>query len=156
MKKNLNDYIRRVAPLCKGIGPRKGHIIALAVLTFKMGLYSDAVQKCREALSEDGSSKVPGFVKRALEILEARAKDLANGIIVSPSLPDFDSTDEELIPIRIPPEVVEDPMKLRVSNALLVLYTAAMASSPDDEAALEEQERYMLQLYAPYRKILEG
>jgi hypothetical protein len=43
----------------------------------------------------------------------------------------------------------------QLTNALVILYAAALSSSPDDEQALEEQEKYILQLLATYRRSLE-
>jgi ribosomal protein L3 len=54
-----------------------------------------------------------------------------------------------------PSEPVTDRDLFQLTNALVILYAAALASSPDDEQALEEQEKYVLQLLATYRKSLK-
>ncbi|MDH7593488.1 MAG: hypothetical protein QHG99_03920 [Methanomicrobiales archaeon] len=156
MKKLLNEYIERIRPIGNQIGAPMGHRIALAMLTFKMGLYTDSEQRCIEALEDREGYRLPPFVRKALDIVRARAHDLAENVVLSPNLPDFEGPEMEMVPIRISPQVVDDPVRLRVSNAVIVLYATALASSPDDAPALEEQERYILQLYMPYMKLLEG
>jgi hypothetical protein len=53
-----------------------------------------------------------------------------------------------------PSAPVVDADLFQLTNALVILYAAALASSPDDEQALEEQEKYILQLLTTYRKSL--
>ena len=43
----------------------------------------------------------------------------------------------------------------QLTNALILLYAVALTTSPDDEQALEEQEKYVLRLLATYRKTLD-
>lgn len=156
MKKLLNEYIERIKPICSNIGEAMGHRIALAMLTFKMGLYTDAEARCIEALEDKEGRTLPPFVRKALTIVRARAHDLAENIVLSQNLPDFEGPEMDLLPIRVPPQMVDDPLRLRVSNAVIILYGTALVSSPDDAPALEEQERYIMQLYMPYKKLLEG
>lgn len=162
MKKLLDEYLAQIAPLGKKIDAETGHLIALAMLTFKMGLFTDCIERCSELLGdgkvggEGRGAELPRPVRKAVEIIRTRARDLMEGRVYSPDLPNFTPEEEGMLPIRIPPAAVDDPQRLSISNALVVLYAVALAASPEDAPALEEQERYVLQLYAPYRKLLEG
>jgi len=153
MDSNLSRYIDRVRPAFSEIPGDAAHQVAFAFLSYKMGIYHDAVTRCEQALRIIEARRLPGVLGRALKIVRERAKALSESQY-DVKLP-FLFTKEDL-PLGIidPKDPVADPDLFQLTDALIILYAAALVSSPDDEQSLEEQEKYILQLYATYRKTL--
>jgi hypothetical protein len=154
MDSSLSQYIDRVRPAFSGI-PRDGaHQVAFAFLSYKLGIYHDAVARCDQALKLIEGRPIPGVLGRALKIVRERAHALSESLFDA-KLP-FLFTKEDL-PFGIidPKEPVADADLFQLTDALLILYAGAIIASPDDEQALEEQEKYILQLIATYRKSLK-
>ncbi len=149
----LTKYIERVSPAFSGIPGAAAHQVAFAFLSYKLGIYPDAVTRCDHALKLIEGRQVPGVLARALSVVRERAAALAESKYDA-RLP-FLFTKEDL-PFGIidPKEPVADADLFQLTDALVLLYAAALASSPDDEQALEEQEKFILQLLATYRRTL--
>jgi hypothetical protein len=154
MDTDLSRYIDRVRPAFSGIPRDTAHQIAFAFLSYKLGIYNDAVTRCDQALKLIEGLPIPGVLGKALSIVRERAAALSQSMYDA-RLP-FLFTKEDL-PFGIidPKEPVADADLFQLTDALLILYAAALAASPDDEQALEEQEKYILQLVATYRKTLK-
>ncbi|MDD1663755.1 MAG: hypothetical protein LUQ32_00210 [Methanomicrobiales archaeon] len=154
MDSSLSQYIDRVRPAFSGIPRDAAHQVAFAFLSYKLGIYHDAVTRCDQALKLIEGRPIPGVLGKALSIVRERADALAQSQYDA-GLP-FLFTKEDL-PFGIidPKEPVADADLFQLTNALLILYAAALLASPDDEQALEEQEKFVLQLVATYRKSLK-
>ncbi|HUK93176.1 MAG TPA: hypothetical protein VLU98_03980, partial [Methanomicrobiales archaeon] len=128
--------------------------IAFAFLSYKLGIYNDAVTRCDHALKLLEGRPVPGALGRALSVVRERAAALSQSQFDT-RLP-FLFTKEDL-PFGIidPKDPVADADLFQLTDALVLLYAAALAGSPDDEQALEEQEKFILQLLATYRRTLQ-
>lgn len=154
MDRFLSEYLERVRPAFAALPERAGHQIAFAFLSFKLGIYHDAVTRCNQALSLLGGKAVPGILGTALRIVRERAEAL-DGARFDAKLPFLFTKADLPLGILDPAAPVVDADLFQLTNSLVILYAAAIASSPDDEQALEEQEKYVLQLLATYRKSLE-
>ena len=154
MDSSLSQYIDRVRPAFSGIPRDAAHQVAFAFLSYKLGIYNDAVTRCDQALKLIEGRPFPGVLGRALSVVRERAAALSQSLY-DVGLP-FLFTKEDL-PLGIvdPKEPVADADLFQLTDALLLLYAAALIASPDDEQALEEQEKYVLQLIATYRKSLK-
>jgi hypothetical protein len=150
MDKFLTEYMERVNPLLTGIGREAGHQTAFVFLSFKMGLYDEAIQRSDQALRH--AAPLPPLLARAIRIIRERALHMVEASY-NKSLTEVFSP-EEMPLLAIPPEEtdVPDAPQLHVTNALILVYVAGLLSSPDDHQALEEQERFVLQQIAAVRK----
>ncbi|MDD1666679.1 MAG: hypothetical protein LUQ23_04000 [Methanomicrobiales archaeon] len=154
MDRFISEYLERVRPAFSAIPEAAGHQLAFAFLSYKLGIYHDAVTRCDHALKLIEGRPVPGVIGIALRIVRERAAALDRSrydaklpfLFTKPDLP-FGIID--------PSAPVVDPDLFQLTNALIILYAAALSSSPDDEQALEEQEKYVLQLLATYKKSLK-
>jgi hypothetical protein len=154
MDRFLSEYLERVRPAFSALPRAAAHQLAFAFLSFKLGVYHDAVTRCDQALKLLEGRPHPEVLDTALRIVRGRAEDLSHArfdarlpfLFRKPDLP-FGVID--------PSEPVVDPDLFQLTDALVILYAAAYAASPDDEQALEEQEKYILQLLATYRKSLQ-
>jgi len=154
MDTELSQYIDRVRPAFTGIPRDAAHQIAFAFLSYKLGIFNDAATRCDQALKLIEGRPIPGALVRALSVVRERADALSQSMYDA-RLP-FLFTKEDL-PFGIidPKEPVADANLFQLTDALLLIYAAALIASPDDEQALEEQEKYVLQLVATYRKSLK-
>ena len=153
MDRFLSEYLDRVRPVLSALPRDAAHQVAFAFLSYKLGIYHDAVTRCDQALKILGGRPIP-VLATALRIVRERAEAL--------SLAQYDAKLPFLftkadLPFGIidPKEPVADPDLFLLTNALVLLYAAALTGSPDDEQALEEQEKFVLQLLATYRKTLK-
>jgi hypothetical protein len=154
MDRFLSEYLERVRPAFSVLPEHAGHQVAFAFLSYKLGIYHDAVTRCDQALSLIEARPVPGVIATALRIVRERADALSQAqydaklpfLFTKPDLP---------YGIIDPSAPVVDPDLFQLTNSLVILYAAALSSSPDDEQAMEEQEKYVLQLLATYQKSLK-
>lgn len=154
MKNYLIVYIQRIRNNFPTLSRETAHQIAFAFLTFKMGLYEDSILRCTKALNLLKGVPVPSVLVTALSILKGRAEDLAASRVQSVNLPEFNMDERSFIPINIATESVDDPVHLTISNSLILLYAVALATSQEDSQALEEQERYVIQLLTSYKRLI--
>jgi hypothetical protein len=153
MDRFLTEYLDRVRPAFSVLPEHAGHQIAFAFLSYKLGIYHDAVTRCDQALRLTGGLPVPPVLGTALRIVRERADALSNARYDA-KLPFLFTKADLPFGIIDPTAPVVDADLFQLTNALVILYAAALVSSPDDEQALEEQEKYVLQLLATYRKSL--
>lgn len=154
MDRFISEYIDRVRPAFSALPRETAHQIAFAFLSYKMGIYHDAVTRCDQALKTVEGSSFPGVLGIALRIVRERAEALSHARYDA-RLPFLFKKVDLPLGIIDPSQPVVDPDLFQLTNALVILYAAALAASPDDEQALEEQEKYILQLLATYRKTLK-
>jgi hypothetical protein len=153
MDRFLSEYIERVRPALRAVPRNAGHQIAFAFLSYKLGIYHDAVTRCEQALKLIGGHPIPGVIGISLRIVRERAMALSQAQFDA-KLPFLFTKADLPFGIIDPSEPVVDADLFQLTNALGVLYAAALVASPDDEQALEEQEKYVLQLLATYKKSL--
>jgi hypothetical protein len=152
MKQMLNEYIGRLEPIHAAIDEETGHQIAQALLTYKFGLYGNAVEKITDALARlDKVTPRPGALERALLILRERAADFADSRVTASPEQTFTPEDYDDLAIRLSPDQIEDAAALDLDNALVLLYAVGIETSPDDEQALEEHQRFVIQILDSYQ-----
>ncbi|MCK9278149.1 MAG: hypothetical protein M0P22_08690, partial [Methanoculleus sp.] len=133
-----------------------GHLIAQSLLTYKFGLYQSAAEKSTEALARLKSvTPFPGALAAALSILRERAGDLADSRMTASPEHIFAEADYDDLAIRLRPDRIEDPAALDLDNALVLLYAVGIETSPDDEQALEEHQRFVIQILESYKDMLK-
>ena len=153
MDTNLARYIDRVRPAFPGIPRDAAHQIAFAFLSFKLGIYNDAATRCEQALKLVEGRPLPGVLGKALSVVRERATALSQSQYDT-RIPFLFAKEDLPFGIIDPKEPVADADLFQLTDALVLLYAVALAASPDDEQALEEQEKFILQLLATYRKTL--
>jgi hypothetical protein len=153
MDRFLSEYLERVRPAFAPLAEHAGHQIAFAFLSYKLGIYHDAVTRCDQALKLIEGLPIPGVIATALRLVRERAEALSQAQYDA-KLPFLFTKADLPFGIIDPSAPVVDPDLFQLTNALVIIYAAALASSPDDGQALEEQEKYVLQLLATYRKTL--
>lgn len=154
METFLKDYIERLRPAFSTLPEETGHTLASAFFSFKFELYPKTLRECATALA-----KVPGnggnaTLRKALSIVNAYADTYGNAQVRPESVARFEEADLPYIAVSLAPEVNEDPLTLDLDNALLLLYAAAVISSPDDEQALEEHRKYVVKMLDNYKRAL--
>jgi len=152
MKQILNEYIGRLEPIHAVIDEETGHLIAQGLLTYKFGLYGNAVEKITAALARlEKVTPRPGALERALLVLRERAVDFADSRVTTSPEQTFLPEDYDNLAIRLTPDQIEDPAALDLDNALVLLYAGGIETSPDDEQALEEHQRFIIQILDSYK-----
>ena len=58
------------------------------------------------------------------------------------------------MPIILPRDRIEDPGTLELDNALILIYSVAVLTSPDDEEAMAEHRKFIIRLLNGYKKAL--
>ena len=154
MDRFLSGYIERVRPAFSALSGNVGHQIAFAFLSYKLGIYHDAVTRCDQALKLIEGQGIPPILGTSLRIVRDHAHALSQSHYDA-KLPFIFTKADLPFGIIDPSAPVADPDLFQLTNALIVLYAAALVASPDDEQALEEQEKYILQLLATYQKTLK-
>ncbi|KDE56347.1 hypothetical protein EI28_11245 [Methanoculleus sp. MH98A] len=155
MKQMLNEYIGRIEPLLAVIDEETGHLVAQSLLTYKFGLYANAMEKSTEALARlDAITPRPGALERALLILRERAGGFAKSRVTANPEHVFTEEDYDDLAIQLRPDLVEDPAVLDLDNALILLYAVGIETSPEDELPLEEHQRFIIQILESYKEKL--
>ena len=155
MEQFLRDYIERMKPeFANNVRKKTAHEIASAFFAFKFGLYQNAIEECRLALTQipDGGSS--SALKKALQIVQLNAEDLENAQVNADTRAAFSESELPFVAIRLPQEKIEDPASLELDNALILIYAVAKNTSPDDEQALEEHQKFVLKILTSYKKAL--
>ncbi|WP_286681071.1 hypothetical protein [Methanoculleus sp. DTU007] len=155
MKQILNEYIGRINPIISLVDEETGHLIAQSLLTYKFGLYDNAAEKSKETLARlEKITPRQSALERALLILQERAGGFAESRVTTNPKHVFEETDYNDLAIRLRPDQVEDPVALDLDNALILLYAVGIETSPDDEQALEEHQRFIIQILESYKEKL--
>jgi hypothetical protein len=154
MERFLTEYINRLRPHFTGFPVVTAHEIASAFLAFKFGLFRNAVHECTQAISlipDDGANVA---LKKALTIVSAHAQNLDNAQFISDLSIFFSENERQYVPIMLPPDQVEDPGSLELDNALILIYSVAVITSPEDEEAMTEHRKFIVRLLSGYKKAM--
>ena len=155
MEQFLTDYIERLRSYYPSIPKKTAHEIASAFLTFKFGIFENAINECTIALSlllSGGDSN--DALKKALMIVKANAEDLNNSQVTPDLSVSFSESERPFVAVKLSPDQIEDPGTLEIDNALILLYAVATISSPDDEQALDEHRTYIIKMLSAYKRAL--
>ena len=93
-------------------------------------------------------------LKKALSIVRANATNLENAQFTADLTLAFSEEERPYIPVNLPPDQIEDPGTFQLDNALVLIYTVALITSPDDEEALAEHRKFIVRLLTGYKKAL--
>ena len=154
MERFLTDYINRLKPHFTGFPASTAHEIASVFLAFKFGLYRNAVHECTQAITlipDDGAYVA---LKKALLIVRANAQNLENAQFTSDLSIAFSENERLYVPVILPPDQIEDPGSLELDNALILIYSVAVITSPDDEETMTEHRKFIIRLLTGYKKAL--
>jgi hypothetical protein len=130
------------------------HEIASVFLAFRFGLYRNAVHECTQAISLIPDNGANVTLKKALSIVRANAQDLENAQFTADLSIVFSENERQYVPIILPQDQIEDPGTLNLDNALVLIYSVAVLTSPDDEEALAEHRKFIIRLLNGYKKAL--
>ena len=125
----LASYLERMRPIYRPLDQNAAHRIALAFLSFKHGLFEEAVQRSDQALEALGRSDGSPAVRTAIASLAPRRN--IDGVLRQEELQDFFDaiiTIENIERIKPDPEVF-----LKAAEALNVL--------PSECVAIEDSDR---------------
>jgi len=154
MERFLTEYINRLRPHFTGFPASTAHEIASVFLAFKFGLYRNAVHECTQAITlipDDGAYVA---LKKALLIVRANAQNLENAQFTADLSITFSENERLYVPVILPPDQIEDPGSLELDNALILIYSVAVITSPDDEEAMTEHRKFIIRLLTGYKKAL--
>jgi hypothetical protein len=154
MERFLTEYINRLRPHFIGFPVVTAHEIASAFLAFKFGLFRNAVHECTQAISLIPDNGANVALKKALTIVRANAQNLENAQFTSDLSISFSENERLYVPIMLPPAQIEDPGSLELDNALILIYSVAVITSPDDEEAMTEHRKFIIRLLNGYKKAL--
>ena len=93
-------------------------------------------------------------LKKALSIVRANAEDLENAQFTADLTRTFSDEERPYLPIDLPSDRIEDPGTFQLDNALVLIYTVAVITSPDDEEVLAEHRKFIVRLLTGYKKAL--
>ncbi len=154
MERFLTEYINRMKPHFPGFPDSTAHDITSAFLAFKFGLYPTAIRECTQAISLIPDSGANNALKKALSIVRANAQDLENSQFSADLSVGFSDEELKYVPISLPQDQIEDPRSLALDNALVMIYSVAVITSPDDEEAMIEHRKFITRLLQTYKKAL--
>jgi hypothetical protein len=154
MERFLTEYIDRMRPHFTGFPVATAHEIASAFLAFKFGLFHNAVHECTQAISLIPDNEANVALKKALSIVRANAQNLENAQFTSDFSIFFSENERQYVPIMLPPDQIEDPGSLELDNALILIYSVAVITSPEDEEAMTEHRKFIVRLLSGYKKAL--
>jgi hypothetical protein len=154
MERFLTEYIDRMRPHFTGFPVVTAHEIASAFLAFKFGLFHNAVHECTQAISLIPDNEANVALKKALSIVRANAQNLENAQFTSDFSIFFSENERQYVPIMLPPDQIEDPGSLELDNALILIYSVAVITSPEDEEAMTEHRKFIVRLLSGYKKAL--
>jgi hypothetical protein len=154
MERFLTEYINRLRPHFTGFPVVTAHEIASAFLAFKFGLFRNAVHECTQAISLIPDTGANVALKKALTIVSAHAQNLDNAQFISDLSIFFSENERQYVPIMLPPDQVEDPGSLELDNALILIYSVAVITSPEDEEAMTEHRKFIVRLLSGYKKAM--
>lgn len=155
MEKFLLDYFERIRPAYYRIPGKAAHALSSAFLSFRFGLYTKTIQECAAALPLIPEGNGSETLKRAVSILNSYAEALENSRVKPDPVIAFADADRAFLAIILPPDQIEDPETLNLDNALILVYSAVMIGSPDEEGeVLEEHRKYILTLLETYKRAL--
>jgi len=141
-------------PHFTGFPASTAHEIASVFLAFKFGLYRNAVHECTHAITLIPENGAYVALKKALSIVRANAQDLENAQFTADLSIAFSENERLYVPVILPTDQIEDPGSLELDNALILIYSVAVITSPDDEEAMTEHRKFIIRLLNGYKKAL--
>jgi hypothetical protein len=154
MEKFLDAYLERIKPVFEQLPEKTGHGIATVFLSYRFGLYSKAVRECAAVLSQVPEGSGSAALKKAVAIVSAYAEAFVNSQVRPEQQLSFTPEERAFVAVDLPRDSVDDADILELDNALIMVYTAAMIASPDDEDALGEHRKYVVIMLETYKKAL--
>ncbi|ABS56244.1 hypothetical protein Mboo_1727 [Methanoregula boonei 6A8] len=154
MEKFLDAYLERMMPVFERFPEKTGHGIASVFLAYRFGLYPKAVRECAAVLPQVPEGSGSAALKKAIAITGAYAQAFADSQVKPDQPLSFAPEERSFLAVNLPRESVEDPETLELDNALILVYAAAMISSPDDEDALEEHRKFVVIMLEAYKTAL--
>lgn len=154
MEQYLYDYMERLRVMFGDVDRGTSHEIAQAFLTFRFGLYGNAVKQADEAILLMKETEPQRVLKKALTILRERAHNLENADVTP--VTDISFTDDEApyLAIHIPDVANQDPATLQLNNAIILIYSVSYMTSEDDEQTLDEHEKFIVGILNSYKKAM--
>jgi hypothetical protein len=154
MEQFLTEYINRLRPHFTGFPVITAHEIASAFLAFKFGLYRNAVHECTEAISIIPDKEAYFALKKALAIVRANAQDLENSQFTPDLSIAFSEKEHVYMAVILSQDKIEDSGKLELDNALILIYSVAVITSPEDDEAMTEHRKFIIRILNGYKKAL--
>jgi hypothetical protein len=154
MDRFLAEYINRMKPHFTSMPAATAHEIASAFLAYRFGLFPNVVQECNHAISHIPDGESNNVLKKALAIVRANAQNLDNAQFLEDLSIQFSDNETPYLPINLPIEKIEDPGSYELDNALVLIYTVASITSPEDEEIMAEHHKFIIRLLTGYKKAL--
>lgn len=154
MEQYLTDYAGRMRSQYARISPAAAHALASAFLAFKYGLYENVIRDCEYAATLFPDEGPNAALKKALLILRGHAVYRLNAQDTEDLGLAFSPAEQAYAAIAIPPEAIEDAATLALDNALVLIWTVALNTSPDDEESLEEHREMIVAILRTYKKAM--
>jgi hypothetical protein len=155
MEKFLYAYMNRITPYFRSVDPDTAHEIASAILSFKFGIYPNAIGSAEKATGQLKGEGSFATLRKALTIVRDRAGSLQASLVKSYSETTFSGDDFQYLPIVLPPELIASPDNYALDNALVLGYAVAYLCSPDDGQMLDEHQNFVIQILSSYKEALE-
>jgi hypothetical protein len=154
MDRFLAEYINRMKPHFISIPATTAHEIATAFLSYRFGLFPNVVQECNHAISHIPDGESNNVLKKALAIVRANAQNLDNSQFLEDVTIEFADNEIPYLPLNLPMEKREDPGSYKLDNALVLVYSVASITSPEDEEVMAEHHKFIIRLLTGYKKAL--
>lgn len=154
MENYLYNYMERLRVMFSDINQKTAHEIAQAFLSFRFGLYGNTVKQADEAILLMKDTEPEKVLKKALTIMRERAKNLENADVTPVTDIFFLGDDAPYLAIHIPEEATEDPAKLNLDNAVILIYSVSYMRSEDDEQTLDEHQKYITGILSSYKRAM--
>ena len=154
MEQYLDAYIERTRTHVTRFPLSAAHELASAFLAFKYGLYENAIRECTHASTVIPAGAPQEALVKALLILKAHAEYRLNAQESDNLTLAFSPAEQVFAAITIPPAAIEDAGTLALDNALILVWTVALITSPDDEETLEEHREMILGMLGDYKRAM--
>lgn len=154
MEHYLYDYMERTRVMFGDIDRKTSHEIAQAFLSFRFGLYGNAVKQADEAILLMKDTEPQKVLKKALTIMRKRADNLENADVTPVTDILFSQDDAPYLAVHIPGEANQDQSTLQLDNAIILVYSVSYMTSEDDEETLDEHQKYIVGILNSYKKAM--
>ncbi len=154
MEHYLYDYMERLRLMYKDIDRKTAHEIAQSFLSFRFGLYGNAVKQADEAILLMKDTEPQKILKKALTMMRERAQNLENADVTPVTDIFFAADDAPYLAIQLPEEADQDPATLQLDNAIILIYSVSYMTSEEDEQTLDEHQKYIIGILNSYKKAM--
>ena len=154
MEHYLYDYMERLRVMFSDVDRKTAHEIAQAFLSFRFGLYGNAVKQADEAILLMKDTEPQKVLKKALTILRKRAGNLENADVTPVTDIFFGNDDAPYLAVHVPEEADQDPATLQLDNAIILIYSVSYMRSEEDEQTLDEHQKYIIGMLSSYKKAM--